>query len=78
MSELASSEGQKFSKNLQILKNEGTVDILRPLATLLLTKGPAEQQEILDLFADLNESAAVEEMIGILRDEQFTGVRQSL
>ncbi len=78
MSELASSEGQKFSKNLQILKNEGTVQILRPLATLLLTKGPEEQQEILDLLADLNESAAVEEMIGILRDEQFTGVRQSL
>ena len=50
MNELASSEGQKFSKNLQILKNEGTVQILRPLATLLLTKGPEEQQEILDLL----------------------------
>jgi hypothetical protein len=78
ISELRAAEGQKFSKSLQILKNEGSVNILRSLATLLLTKGPEEQQEILDLLGDLNESAAVEEMIGILRDDQFLPVRQPL
>jgi hypothetical protein len=76
--ELASTSGSKFSKNLQLLKSEGTIQILHPLAELLLTKAEPEKQEILDLLSDLNESAAADEMITILRDEKFIPVRQAL
>jgi len=76
--EIASSEGPKFYKNLQLLKNEGTIQILHPLAELLLTKGEEEKQEILNLLCDLNESAAADEMVSILRDEHFLPIRQAL
>jgi hypothetical protein len=76
LKELSTSEGQKFSKHLQLLKNEGNIYILKPLADLMLNKEIKEQQEILTLFGDLNESAAVDEIVDILRDEKFMSVRQ--
>ena len=76
LNELSSSEGQKFSKHLQLLKNEGNIYILKPLAHLLLTKGSKEQQEIMTLLADLNESVAVDEIIDILKDLTFVSIRQ--
>jgi len=78
MAELAASEGPKFSKNLQLLKNEGTIQVLKPLSELLLSKGEGEKQEILQLLGDLNESAAADEMVSILRDEHFLPIRQVL
>ncbi len=78
LKELATTEGQKFINSIQLLKNEGSIQALRPLADLLLIKGRDEQQAIFSLLEDLNESAAVDTMIEILRDERYLTIRQSL
>lgn len=78
MLELKDQTGPKFTKSLQLLKSEGDTNILKDLARLLIYKEDAEGKQILSVLNDLNDSSATQEMIEILRDEEFLPVRQAL
>ncbi|MEY4605171.1 MAG: hypothetical protein RIT43_2463 [Bacteroidota bacterium] len=78
MKELKDQNGPKFSKSLQLLKSEGDTQILKDLVRLLMQKEEAEGKQILSMLCDLNDTSATEEMIEILRDEEFLSVRQAL
>lgn len=78
MQELKDQNGIKFANTLKLLKNEGHVSILRDLIRLLQAKDQEECKLILDFLCDLNDSAATNEIVNILREEEFLNIRQPL
>jgi hypothetical protein len=79
INDLQSGDVKKIGQALKLLKSEGSVAVLRPLAELLLiSKDESIQQDIIAFLSDLNVSSAVDEIMNLLKDENLLSIRQPL
>ncbi len=79
INDLQSGDLKKIGQTLKLLKSEGSVDALRPLAELLMrSKDESIQQDVIAFLSDLNVSSAVDELMNLLKDENLLAIRQQL
>lgn len=79
INDLQSGDVKKIGQTLKLLKSEGSVDALRPLADLLIrSKDETIQQDVIAFLSDLNVSSAVDELMNLLKDENLLSIRQQL
>ena len=77
--DLNSGIPSKISSSLNAFQVNGNISILRPLAELLKTDLSLDSEnEVLEFFGDLKSTQVKEEIISILRDENFLNQRQKL
>ena len=76
---LGSTDEKQIAKSLSAIKINGSVEVLRPLAQLLLQDTDQKYaKEILEVFSGLKDSSAVEEVMEILKDDAYGTIRQVL
>lgn len=78
MHDLKEQKGVKFTNTLQLLRIEGESQVLRDLVGLLLEKDKQECDQILAMLSDLHDSSSIEEMMTILRDQEYSVLRPDL
>lgn len=77
--ELNSGIPAKISSSLKAFQVNGNISILKPLAELLKTDlSPESENEVLEFLGDLKSTKVKEEMISILRDDNFLNQRQKI
>lgn len=76
---LESGDEKQISKAISALKTTGTAEVLRPLAHLLMDGATSSfDKEIVEVFSSLKDTGAVEEVMEILKDDEFASIRQQL
>jgi hypothetical protein len=79
INDLQTGDVKKISQTLKLLKSEGSIVFLRPLAELLIRSNDESiQQEIIAFLSDLNVSKATDEIMNLLNDENLLSIRQPL
>jgi len=77
--DLNSGNAIKIKKALVSLQLNGDVTIIRPLVDVLKSKiSPDIDLEIVNFLSDLKDTSVKEEIISILNDEDYLGVRQQV
>lgn len=77
--DLKSNDSKKISKAIKALEAHGDSTVILPLAeVLLLGVNKKNEAEILELLSSLKDSSVVVEMMDVLEDERFKGIRQKL
>lgn len=76
---LESGSEKEITKSLVALKVEGNQKVIQPLANLLLTTQDEKiTKEVLELFSSLKATSAAEEVMNILKDDNYAEIRQLL
>lgn len=74
---LQSNDQKKIDKAIAALKANGDKSVLRPMVEFLMNSTNEKQtKEIIETFSSLKDSSVVEEMMEIIKDEQYIGQRQ--
>lgn len=79
VADLFTTDEKKVIKTIALLEAEGKVEVLRPLCELYAeNRSEVINGKILEFLGNLLDSRAGEEMITLIRDEQFLAIRQDL
>jgi len=79
VSDLFQPDEKKVLKTITLLEAEGKVEVLRPVCELYLENRSATiNSKLIEFLGKLIDTEATAEMIEIIRDEKFEGIRQSL
>lgn len=77
--ELQSGEEVRISAAIKLLETAGNASIIKPLASCLRSEiSPIIELEILSLFSNLKDSSTLSEIMDVLNDPVFSGVRQKI
>ena len=77
--DLESGQEIKISAAIKALQVHGKSTILAVLAKLLLTDlSHKSRGEVMEFLSTLNDSSAIEKMVEIVKDSQFSSIRQEL
>lgn len=79
ISDLKSGNGKKISTALKTLEASGNVQILEPLAEVLMDSTLEDShKEIVEFLSSMKDSSAIDEMMRLLSEPRFIGIRQVL
>lgn len=79
ISDLKSGNTKKISTALKTLEASGNVQILEPLAELLMDNTLEDShKEIIEFLSSMKDSSAIDEMMRLLGEGRFLSVRQVL
>jgi hypothetical protein len=79
MMDLATDDTKKISKAVKALEANGDSSVIKPMCEKLLT-GVSEknQREILELFCSFKDTSVTAEIMDVIEEERFRGIRQVL
>ncbi len=79
LEDIQTGDATKIAAALKLLQVNGDITVLRPLAELLMTDiVETSKYEIISFLGDLKVSAAADEIMDLIKDEQLLPVRQAL
>lgn len=79
IADLKSGNVKKISTALKTLEASGNVQILEPLAEVLMDQSSEDShKEIVEFLSSMKDSSAIDEMMRILSEARFIGIRQAL
>ncbi len=79
IADLKSGNAKKISTALKTLEASGNVQILEPLAEVLMDKNMEDShKEIIEFLSSMKDSSAIDEMMRLLGEGRFLAVRQVL
>lgn len=79
IADLKSGNSKKISSALKTLEASGNVQILEPLAEVLMdTNLEDSHKEIIEFLSSMKDSSAIDEMMRLLGEGRFLAVRQIL
>ena len=79
IADLKSENSKKISSALKTLEASGSVQILEPLAEVLMdTNLEDSHKEIIEFLSSMKDSSAIDEMMRLLGEGRFLAVRQIL
>lgn len=79
VADLFLKDEKKVIKTITLLEAEGSSDILRPMCELYLeNRSVTINGKLIEFLSKLSDSSATEEMVSIIRDEQFAAIRQDI
>lgn len=79
MMDLVTDDPKKISKAVKALESNGDPSVIKPLCEKLLS-GVSEknQKEILELFCSFKDTSVTSEIMDVIEEERFQGIRQVL
>lgn len=79
VADLFQKDEKKVIKTITLLEAEGSHEILVPMCELYLeNRSETINGKLIDFLSKLSDSSATEEMVNIIRDDKFIGIRQVL
>ena len=79
IADLKSGNAKKISTALKTLEASGNIQILEPLAEVLMDKNLVDShKEIMEFLSSMKDSSAIDEMMRLLGEARFISIRQML